>query len=256
MLLVVNVSNTNILMGVFFKDELLFKSRLSTNINKSSDEYAVGINGMLTLYNCKSEDIDGVILSCVVPSLIPTIKSALAFIYSGKIFVVGPGLKSGLKIRAEAPSQVGASLVCQSVALLRKFSPPCLLISMGTALSIFAIDKTATFIGGSILPGVSLGAKALCKATAQLPQIDLSQKVDSVIGTNSAQNIGAGLIIGTACTIDGMIEHFKAELGEELVCVATGDITQEILSHCKSKIFYEENLVLEGLKIIYNLNVK
>ncbi|MEG0091572.1 MAG: type III pantothenate kinase, partial [Oscillospiraceae bacterium] len=196
------------------------------------------------------------ILACVVPALSQTIKSALGYLYSGKIFVVGPGLKSGLKIKAENPTQVGASLVCQSVAILDKYTPPCILISMGTALSIFALDESSTFIGGAILPGVRLSAKALCEHTAQLPQIDLSQKIRSVIGTTSAQNIQSGLIFGAASTIDGMVCRFKEVLGQSAVCVGTGELTEEILSHCKCEIFYEENLVLDGLRIIWQRNAK
>lgn len=256
MLLAVNVSNSNILLGVFRDNDLLFKACISTSLAKSVDEYAVGVSGVLALHNCQREDIHGVILSCVVPALSNTIKSALSYLYNCKVFTVGPGLKTGLKIKAENPTLVGASLVCQSVAILEKYPPPCLLISMGTALSIFAIDETSTFVGGSILPGVGMGAKALSQYTAQLPQIDLSQRVASVIGVNSAQSIQSGLIFGTACAIDGMIERFKETLGDTLTCVATGELSASIIPHCKSKIFYEENLVLEGLKIIYNRNIK
>ncbi|MEG1049947.1 MAG: type III pantothenate kinase, partial [Oscillospiraceae bacterium] len=128
MLLTVNVSNSNILLGVFCDKNLLFSADICTNISKTRDEYAIDISAVLHLHNFCARDIDGVILACVVPALSQTIKSALGLLYTGKIFVVGPGLKSGLKIRAENPSQVGASLVCQSVAILDKYTPPCILI--------------------------------------------------------------------------------------------------------------------------------
>ena len=169
---------------------------------------------------------------------------------------MGPKLKNGLKIKSENPGQIGASLICQSVALTEKYPMPCLLISMSTALSMFALDKNGTFIGGAILPGIKMSAKALADHTAQLPQIDLTQKPVSVIGTNTVQNVQSGLVIGTACTIDGMIEKFRAELDPELTCVATGDISDVVLGYCNNNIIYDENLVLDGLKKIYLKNAK
>ena len=165
-------------------------------------------------------------------------------------------MKTGLKIKSENPSQIGSSLICQSVALVDKYQMPCLLISMGTALSMFVLDENSTFIGGSILPGIKMSAKALSEHTAQLPQIDLTQKPTSVIGTNTVQNVQSGIILGLACTIDGMIERFKAEMGQDLTCVATGDISEELLSFCNSDIIYDENLIFDGLRKIYLKNVK
>ncbi len=256
MLLCVNVSNSNIIIGAFNQDELSFKTLVSASSDKTAPEYAVIFKSVFELYGFSSDDISGVIISCVVPSLTSTIKDALQFLYKGKIFVVGPKLKTGLKIKSENPSQIGSSLVCQAVALTDKYPMPCLLIAMGTALSMFVLDENGTFIGGSILPGIKLSAKALSDHTAQLPQIDLSQKPTSVIGTNTTQNVQSGIIIGTACTIDGMIDRFKAEMGENLTCVATGDIAEEFLSFCSSEIIYDENLILDGLRKIYLKNIK
>ena len=191
-----------------------------------------------------------------MPSLASIIKEAISFIYKGKIFIVGPKLKNGLKIKSENPSQIGSSLICQSVALNKKYPMPCLLISMGTALSMFALDKQGTFIGGAILPGIKMSAKALNENTAQLPQIDLSYSPKSVIGTNTTQNVQSGLFFGTVSIIDGMINRFKNELGNDLYCVATGDISKSILDTCRHDIVYDEHLILEGLKIIYEKNNK
>lgn len=254
MLLCVNVSNSEILLGVFNGDTLKFKTKISALSEKTASEYAYTFKSIFDLYNFDTKSISGIIISCVVPSLTSTIRDAFSFIFKGKIYIVGPKLKNGLKIKSENPNQIGSSLICQSVALAEKYPMPCLLISMGTALSMFALDKNGTFIGGSILPGIKLSAKALSEHTALLPQIDLSQSPKSVIGTNTVQNVQSGLIIGTACTIDGMISRFKEELGENLTCVATCDISKDILSNCKSDIIYDENLIFDGLKIIYNKN--
>lgn len=256
MLLCLNVSNSDIIIGAYDDDKLFLKTTVSTVTGKSASEYAATFKSVFGLYDFRQDDISGVILSCVVPALTATIKEALQLIYNGKIFVVGPKLKTGLKIKSENPSQIGSSLICQSVALTDKYPMPCLLIAMGTALSMFVLDKSGTFIGGSILPGIKLSAKALSDHTAQLPQIDLSSKPTTVIGTNTAQNIHSGIILGTACTIDGMISRFKAEMGNELTCVATGDIPKDFLSFCSSDIIYDENLILDGLRKIYLKNVK
>lgn len=256
MILCINVSNSIITLGVFKDDTLLFKTSISSDSNKTAPEYSIILKSIFELYNFEISDITGCIISCVVPSLTTTIKDALTYMYKGKIYVVGPKLKTGLKIKSENPSQIGSSLICQSVALTKKYPMPCLLISMGTALSMFVLDDSGVFIGGAILPGIKISAKALNENTAQLPQIDLSQSPKSVIGTNTTQNVQSGLIFGTASTIDGMINRFKKELGENLYCVATGDISDIILSHCNSEIVYDENLVLEGLKIIYEKNNK
>lgn len=256
MLLCVNVSNSKITMGIFDGDDIILKTSVSATVGKTTTEYAVLFKSVFDLHCFDTRQIDGVIIACVVPALTAAVRDALGFIYKGKIFIVGPKLKNGLKIKSENPSQIGASLICQSVALTDKYPMPCLLISMGTALSMFALDKNGTFIGGAILPGIKMSAQALAEHTAQLPQIDLTQKPAGVIGTNTVQNVQSGLIIGTACTIDGMIGQFRAEFGEELTCVATGDISEVVLSHCSNKIIYDENLVLEGLKKIYLKNVK
>ena len=254
MLLCVNVSNSKITLGVFDRDDIILKTSVSATVGKTTTEYAVLFKSVFDLHNFDTEKINGVIISCVVPALTAAVRDALGYIYKGKIFIVGPKLKNGLKIKSENPSQIGASLICQSVALTEKYPMPCLLISMGTALSMFALDKNGTFIGGAILPGIKMSAKALADHTAQLPQIDLTQKPHSVIGTNTVQNVQSGLIIGTACTIDGMIEKFKKELGENLTCVATGDIDSVVLGYCNNEILYDENLVLDGLKKIYIKN--
>ena len=256
MLLCVNVSNTKITMGVFDGEVLSFKTSVSATVGKTTTEYAVLFKSVFDLHGFDTKKISGVIIACVVPALTAAVRDALGFIYKGRIFIVGPKLKNGLKIKSENPSQIGASLICQSVALTDKYPMPCLLISMSTALSMFALDKNGTFIGGAILPGIKLSAQALAEHTAQLPQIDLTQKPEKVIGTNTVQNVQSGLIIGTACSIDGMIERFKTELGENLTCVATGDISDAVLSFCNSEIIYDENLVLEGLRKIYLKNAK
>jgi len=239
MILTVNVSNSNILLGAYQDDKQCFCSSMHTNLLKSADEYAVQFGSVLSLYGAQPEDISGVILSCVVPSMLACVRKALNHLYTGRIYVAGPGLKTGLSIRTDDPSQLGSELVCSAIAV-----------------SITALDNRGALRGGAILPGVKIGVEALCARTAQLPQIDLSAPACGVLGTNSSASMQAGAIFGTASMLDGMIDRFAQALGGTPTCVASGELAPVILPHCLHKIYYRENLVLDGLYRLYQKNTK
>ena len=166
------------------------------------------------------------------------------------------GRKTGLSIRTDDPSQLGSELVCSAIAVLADYPPPCVIISMDTAVSITALDNRGALRGGAILPGVKIGVEALCARTAQLPQIDLSAPACGVLGTNSSASMQAGAIFGTASMLDGMIDRFAQALGGTPTCVASGELAPVILPHCLHKIYYRENLVLDGLYRLYQKNTK
>ena len=256
MILTVNVSNSNILLGAYQDDKQCFCSSMHTNLLKSADEYAVQFGSVLSLYGAQPEDISGVILSCVVPSMLACVRKALNHLYTGRIYVAGPGLKTGLSIRTDDPSQLGSELVCSAIAVLADYPPPCVIISMDTAVSITALDNRGALRGGAILPGVKIGVEALCSRTAQLPQIDLSAPACGVLGTNSSASMQAGAIFGTASMLDGMIDRFAQALDGTPTCVASGELAPVILPHCLHKIYYRENLVLDGLYRLYQKNTK
>lgn len=148
MILTVNVSNSNILLGAYQDDKQCFCSSMHTNLLKSADEYAVQFGSVLSLYGAQPEDISGVILSCVVPSMLACIRKALNHLYTGRIYVAGPGLKTGLSIRTDDPSQLGSELVCSAIAVLADYPPPCVIISMDTAVSITALDNRGALRAG------------------------------------------------------------------------------------------------------------
>ena len=256
MILTVNVSNSNILLGAYQDDKQCFCSSMHTNLLKSADEYAVQFGSVLSLYGAQPGDISGVILSCVVPSMLACVRKALNHLYTGRIYVAGPGRKTGLSIRTDDPSQLGSELVCSAIAVLADYPPPCVIISMDTAVSITALDNRGALRGGAILPGVKIGVEALCARTAQLPQIDLSAPACGVLGTNSSASMQAGAIFGTASMLDGMIDRFAQALGGTPTCVASGELAPVILPHCLHKIYYRENLVLDGLYRLYQKNTK
>ena len=253
MILTIDIGNTNIVLGGFVNEELKFVARIATNPNKTEDEYATKIRSILALHNVEKSEVSGAIISSVVPPLNSIVKKAVKLIYNVDPLLVGPGIKTGINIHCDNPSSVGADLICACVAAHHIYGSPSLIIDMGTATKIMVMDKSGTFIGVSIIPGVGMGLKALASDTAQLPQISL-EAPKSVIGKNTVDCMKSGVVFGNASLIDGMIDRFNDEMGQNLKVYATGGLASTIIPHCKHKISIDENLVLNGLKIIYDKN--
>jgi type III pantothenate kinase len=253
MILTIDIGNTNIVLGGFVNEELKFVARIATNPNKTEDEYATKIRSILALHNVEKSEVSGAIISSVVPPLNSIVKKAVKLIYNVDPLLVGPGIKTGINIHCDNPSSVGADLICACVAAHHIYGSPSLIIDMGTATKIMVMDKSGTFIGVSIIPGVGMGLKALASDTAQLPQISL-EAPKSVIGKNTVDCMKSGVVFGNASLIDGMIDRFNDEMGQNLKVYATGGLASTIIPHCKHEISIDENLVLNGLKIIYDKN--
>ncbi len=253
MVLTIDIGNTNIVIGGFIENDLKFVARIATNPSKTEDEYATKIKSILSIHDVDKASIKGAIISSVVPPLTPIIKEAISFAYGVESLVVGPGIKTGINIHCDNPQSVGADLICACVAAKSIYGSPALIIDMGTATKMMVLDKSGTFIGVSIIPGVAISLKALSSGTAQLPQISL-EAPKSVIGKNTLDCMRSGVVFGNASMLDGMIDRFNAELNEELPVYATGGLSKSIITHCKHKITHNENLILEGLNIIYKKN--
>ena len=255
MLLTVDIGNTNIVLGGFVDDKLEFVSRISTNARKTDAEYATKIKSILTLNGIEKAQIDGAIISSVVPPLNSVMKDAVKMVYGIDAVMIGPGIKTGINLPVDNPAQVGADLICACVAAYNLFKSPILIIDMGTATKMMVVDEKGTFCGVSIIPGVEISAKALSGGTAQLPQISLDAP-DRVICRNTVDCMRSGVIFGSACMIDGMIEKIFKEFGCEMQIVATGGLAKKIVPHCTHRISHDKDLVLEGLNIIYKKNIK
>lgn len=253
MLLTVDIGNTNITFGIFLKEELILTARLDTNPSKTVDQYAVDIKNVLSLHNQDAKAIKNCIIASVVPTVGEAVKKAVALLCGTEPILLGPGVKTGLNIKIDNPAQLGADLVAGAVGVIGKYSMPCIVIDMGTATTISVLDKNGSFIGGSIAAGVRLTLKALFENTAQLPSISISAP-NNVIATNTVDCMRSGLVFGAASMIDGLIERAENELGEKATVVATGGLSKEIIAHCKREIIYEENLILEGLRKIFEKN--
>jgi len=251
MILAVDVGNTNIVLGVLDGDNIIVTGRLSTNIYETEEEYAMKLHSFLHIHD--AFDIDGAIISSVVPALVGTLKKAIKLITGVSAMVVGPGIKTGLSIKIDDPSQLGADLAVGAVAAKAKYPCPIIIFDLGTATTGFVVDKNGDFLGGVIVNGVKASLNALSSGTALLPQIDLTAP-KKVIGTNSVDSMKSGAVIGTAAMLDGFIDRFEEELGGKANVVITGGLGKAIAKNCKHEVNFEENLLIDGLKIIYDKN--
>ena len=253
MVLAIDIGNSNIVLGVFDSRELLFTARISTDINKTSDELAVMMNEIFTIRDVDRGAIKGSIVSSVVPALAGAICAAAELITGKAPFVVAPGIKTGLNIRIDNPAQLGSDLLVDCVAAAAMYPKPVIVADMGTATTLSVVDAGNNMIGGAIMPGVRTALNALISRTAQLPQISIDSP-RKPIGTNTNDSMRSGVVFGSASMLDGMIERFEEELGQEAFVVATGGLSGEICKHTKKKVHHNPNLLLEGLYILYLRN--
>lgn len=256
MILTVDIGNTNIKVGAWDKDKLVFVSRLQTNPLRTGDEYAIALLDIFRLHEYNSSQFDGAILSSVVPQLSLPLRGAVrSVIQSRRVFLVSPGLKTGLNIKIDDPGTLGSDVVCAGVAALAKYPQPSIIISLGTATAIFALDSEGAYLGGAIAPGVQISLDALAQRAAQLPRISLEEP-PAAIGTNTISSIQSGVVYGTADMLDGLLARIMAELGGTATVIACGGVAPYIVRHCKTPITIDDNMVLEGLKILYHKNAK
>ena len=255
MILTIDIGNSNIVLGGVKDDEIVFEARLRTEATKTSDQYCVDLKILLDVYGVRPEDIEGSIISSVVPQVLNSFQTAIKKLTGKTSLVVGPGIKTGLDIRLENPGQTGADLVVADVAALREHKPPLIIIDMGTATTISVIDQSGAHIGGSIIPGVRISMDALTDKTALLPGLQLDQP-KRAIGRNTIDAMRSGIMMGTACMLDGMVERMEQELGYKTTVVATGGIAKFIVPLCKTPMIYDKNLLIKGLVALYRDNKK
>lgn len=255
MILAVDIGNSNIVLGGIQGDTIAFEARLRTDPTKTSDEYCIDVKMILDVYGFKRGDVEGAIISSVVPQVLNSIKTAIKKLTGKTALVVGPGLKTGLNIRIENPSQTGADLVVGSVAALRAHKPPLIVIDMGTATTMIVLDETGALIGGCICPGVKISLDALTERTALLPGLQLDQP-RKAIGRNTIDCMRSGIMLGNACMLDGMVQRMEDELGQKATVVITGGIAKFIAPLCKTPMIYDKDLLLKGLAFLYRENAK
>ena len=255
MILTIDIGNSNIVLGGVRDDEIVFEARLRTEATKTSDQYCVDLKILLDVYGVNPKDIEGCIISSVVPQVLNSFQTAIKKLTGKTSLVVGPGIKTGLDIRLENPGQTGADLVVADVAALREHKPPLIVIDMGTATTMSVLDAKGAHIGGCIIPGVRISMDALTDKTALLPGLQLDQPKQA-IGRNTIDAMRSGIMMGTACMLDGMVERMEQELGCKTTVIATGGIAKFIVPLCKTPMIYDKDLLIKGLAALYRDNCK
>lgn len=255
MILAIDVGNSNIVLGGIDKNKIHFLSRISTDKQKTENEYAVIMRSIFQMHGVEANDFEGAIIALVVPPLISTLQNAVKSVIGKTPLIIGPGLKTGLNILIDNPAQLGADLVASAVAAINKYPKPLVIIDMGTATTFSVIDKNSSMLGGFIFPGVRVSHDALISRTSQLPHI-LLEAPSKVICTNTIDCMQSGLVFGNAAMIDGMLDRIEDELGHKTTVIATGGLSRIVVPHCRREIICDDNLLLEGLRIIYEKNIK
>lgn len=253
MILALDIGNSNIVIGCIDEQKTYFVERLSTKDERTALEYAINFKNVLEIYKLSPNDMEGGIISSVVPAVSNLVQQSLEIILNKKILLVGPGVKTGLNIHIDNPSTLGSDLVVDAVATIHEYPLPAIVIDMGTATTISVIDKHGTYQGTSIIAGLKVALETLASRAAQLPSIGLDSPKE-VIGRNTVDSMKSGAIYGNAALLDGMIDRIIQEMGPMKTIVATGGLSQLILPHCKHSIIYDDTLLLKGLHIIYKKN--
>lgn len=253
MILAIDIGNTNIVVGCIDEEKIYFTERLSTVRTKTELEYAVDLKTVLDIYHIKRTDIEGCIISSVVPQITGIAKLAAEKILKKEVMVLGPGVKTGLNIVMDNPGQLGADLVADAVAGLASYPVPLVVIDMGTATTISVVNSKKQYIGGMIMPGVRISLDALTARASQLSGISIDAP-RHIIGKNTIECMKSGVLYSNAAALDGIIDRIEEELGEKTTVIATGGLAKKIVPHCRKEIILDEELLLKGLMLICRKN--
>lgn len=252
MLLVVDVGNTNITLGIFNKDKLIAHFRLNTKIQRTSDEFGIAISNMLELKELKTKDIHDVIIASVVPELMYSFTSGIIKYFNITPIIVGAGTKTGIKVATANPKAVGADRIVDAVGAYEQYGGPVLVIDFGTATTYDYVTEDGSFVAGVITPGIRLSANAMAMGTARLPEIEI-KKPETILAKDTVTGMQAGVVYGYIGQTIYIIKKFKEELGiKDLKVVATGGLGKIIADEVKDIQIYDVNLTLNGLRLIYN----
>jgi type III pantothenate kinase len=254
MIFVMDIGNTNIVMGVFDGKELTANWRAATNKVITSDEFGIFMMSLFGYDSINVQDIEEVVISSVVPPVMYSIEHAVRKYFKKNAMIVGPGIKTGISIKTENPKEVGADRIVNAVAAYDKYGGPVIIIDLGTATTFCAVSKDAEYLGGLICPGIKISSEALFERTAKLPRIEII-KPSSVIGKNTVKSMQSGIFYGFIGQIEHIVNKMKNETGWfDAKVIATGGLSNLIANETKTIDIFDRYLTLDGLRLIYERN--
>lgn len=253
MILVFDVGNTNMVIGVFDNDKLITNWRIRTDSQRTCDEYAMMLRSLFLYNNLEMNDIKAVVISSVVPSLMMELEELSNKYFFCKPLVVGPGIKTGLALKYENPREVGADRVVNAVGAFKKYGGPLIIIDFGTATTFCVVNEKGEYLGGAIAPGIRISTDALVARAAKLPRVELV-KPKNIIGRNTIASMQAGIIYGFAGQIEGIVNRMKKEIDADVKVIATGGLANLMAKETDVIDMVDELLTLDGLRLIYEIN--
>lgn len=256
MILLVDVGNTNIVIGVYKDNDYIAGWRISTDSKKTSDEYGIQMIQLFNQNDLNPKEVTGIIISSVVPNIMHSLENMIKKSFNIDPIIVGPGVKTGINIKYDNPKEVGADRIVNAVAAYEKYGGPLIIIDFGTAITFCAVSKEGEYLGGAIAPGIKISTEALFMRTAKLPKVEIA-KPDKVIARNTINSIQSGVVYGYIGMVDYIIEKMIEEMGgdrEQFNIIGTGGFSNLIASESKYIKKIDKLLTLEGLRIVFERN--
>ncbi len=254
MILTLDIGNSNIKTALFEEGEMAHYWRISTSLSKTSDEYGILLMNMFAHEGVKPEEVEGIVISSVVPTINFTIEHMCQNYFHMQPMMVAPGIKTGINIKYENPRELGSDRIANAVAAYAQYGGPCIFIDFGTATTFGVVDENGSFLGGSIFPGIKVASEALVSGTAKLPRFAI-EKPESVIGRTTLTNLQSGMYYGYVGLVKHIVQKMKQELGrQDAIVVATGGMALLISEESKVIDKLDGLLTLKGLRMIYERN--
>jgi type III pantothenate kinase len=253
MLLAIDIGNTNVVLGVYDGERLRESWRIGTKSQITSDEYAMVLRDLFSFAGIEFQQVDGVIVSTVVPPLLPVMAEMARKYFKIEPMIVTNELKTGITLAYENPREIGADRIVNAAAAYRLYGGPLIIVDFGTATTFCAVTKDGRYLGGAITPGIRISADALYQRASKLPRVEL-MRPSSVIGRDTVSAMQAGVLYGYAGLVDGIVERMRAEFAPEAMVVATGGLAELVAPETKSITKVRADLTLEGLRFLYEIN--